>query len=77
MVKSIIDRQATPDVDHAFRTLRSVEFPWTAETVYLNNASTGPIPERTRRVLEEVTAKRTAPHLHPPASIAHVSCRFG
>lgn len=46
-----------------------MEFPWTAETVYLNNASTGPIPERTRRVLEEVTAKRTAPHLLPDREI--------
>src|SRR5439155_741464 len=41
------------------------EFPWTADTVYLNNASIGPIPERTRRVLDEFTAKRTAPHLLP------------
>jgi hypothetical protein len=24
--------------------LRAAEFPWTAETVYLNNASIGPIP---------------------------------
>src|SRR5207302_8091467 len=48
-----------------FRALRAAEFPWTAETVYLNNASIGPIPERTRRVLDEFTAKRTAPHLLP------------
>src|SRR5439155_412122 len=34
-----------------FRALRAAEFPWTADTVYLNNASIGPIPERTRRVL--------------------------
>src|SRR5205809_191597 len=38
---------------------------WTADTVYLNNASTGPIPERTRRALDEFTAQRTAPHLLP------------
>jgi len=48
-----------------FRALRAAEFPWTADTVYLNNASIGPIPERTRRVLDEFTAKRTAPHLLP------------
>src|SRR5207247_532945 len=41
------------------------EFPWTADTIYLNNASIGPIPERTRRALDEFTAKRTAPHLLP------------
>src|ERR1041385_6016927 len=44
-----------------FRALRAAEFPWTADTVYLNNASIGPIPERTRRALDEFTAKRTAP----------------
>jgi selenocysteine lyase/cysteine desulfurase len=48
-----------------FRSLRTAEFPWTADTVYLNNASIGPIPERTRRALDEFTAKRTAPHLLP------------
>ena len=48
-----------------FRGLRAAEFPWTADTVYLNNASIGPIPERTRRALDEFTAKRTAPHLLP------------
>jgi selenocysteine lyase/cysteine desulfurase len=49
----------------SFRALRTAEFPWTADTVYLNNASIGPIPERTRRALDEFTAKRTAPHLLP------------
>lgn len=48
-----------------FRALRAAEFPWTADTVYLNNASIGPIPERTRRALDAFTARRTAPHLLP------------
>jgi len=48
-----------------FRALRATEFPWTADTVYLNNASIGPIRERTRRALDEFTARRTAPHLLP------------
>ncbi len=48
-----------------FRALRAAEFPWTADTVYLNNAAIGPIPERTRRALDEFTSKRTAPHLLP------------
>ncbi|MGH7570127.1 MAG: aminotransferase class V-fold PLP-dependent enzyme [Gemmatimonadales bacterium] len=52
-------------VREAFKGLRASEFPWTADTVYLNNASIGPIPERTRRVLDAFTAKRTAPHLLP------------
>src|ERR1051326_9172921 len=49
----------------SLRALRASEFPWTADTTYLNNASIGPIPERTRRALDEFTAKRTAPHLLP------------
>ena len=49
----------------SFRALRTAEFPWTADTIYLNNASIGPIPERTRRALDEFTSKRTAPHLLP------------
>jgi len=52
-------------VRDSFRALRAAEFPWTADTVYLNNAAIGPIPERTRRTLDEFTAKRTAPHLLP------------
>lgn len=52
-------------VRDSFRALRATEFPWTADTVYLNNASVGPIPERTRRALDEFTARRTAPHLLP------------
>src|SRR2546429_6759023 len=53
------------DVRDSFRALRAAEFPWTADTVYFNNAAIGPIPERTRRTLDEFTAKRTAPHLLP------------
>jgi cysteine desulfurase / selenocysteine lyase len=49
----------------SFKALRDAEFPWTADTVYLNNAAIGPIPERTRRVVDAFTAKRTAPHLLP------------
>lgn len=47
------------------RELRDREFPWTAATIYLNNASVGPIPERTRLALDAFNAKRTAPHLLP------------
>ncbi|HXV90756.1 MAG TPA: aminotransferase class V-fold PLP-dependent enzyme [Gemmatimonadales bacterium] len=45
--------------------LRAAEFPWTAEAVYLNNASIGPIPERTRRALEDFNRRRTAPFRLP------------
>lgn len=41
--------------------LRRSEFPWTAETIYLNHASIGPIPERARRALEDHARERAAP----------------
>jgi selenocysteine lyase/cysteine desulfurase len=54
------------------RELRNREFPWTAATTYLNAASVGPIPERTRLALEAFNAKRTAPHLLPDRELAAV-----
>jgi selenocysteine lyase/cysteine desulfurase len=42
--------------------VRGMEFPWTAEAVYLNAASIGPLPARTRRAVEEFAALRSAPH---------------
>jgi selenocysteine lyase/cysteine desulfurase len=48
---------------HEVDLLRSAEFPWTSDTIYLNNASIGPLPERTRLVLEEFNRSRAAPHL--------------
>jgi cysteine desulfurase/selenocysteine lyase len=44
--------------------LRREEFPWAAagEAIYLNAASTGPLPERTLRVQAEFSRKRAAPH---------------
>jgi cysteine desulfurase/selenocysteine lyase len=51
---------ASYDVDR----LRREEFPWAAagEAVYLNAASTGPLPERTLRAQAEFSRKRAAPH---------------
>ncbi|MEO8088817.1 MAG: aminotransferase class V-fold PLP-dependent enzyme [Gemmatimonadales bacterium] len=46
-------------------SLRAQEFPWTADTTYLNNASVGPLPERTRKVLDEFNRKRAAPFQLP------------
>ena len=44
--------------------LRREEFPWAAagEAVYLNAASTGPLPERTLRAQADFSRKRAAPH---------------
>lgn len=55
----------TGSISRSLDAVREVEFPWTASSIYLNNASIGPIPERTRRALEEFNQKRTAPHLLP------------
>jgi cysteine desulfurase/selenocysteine lyase len=45
--------------------LRRTEFPWTDETVYLNNASIGPLPERTRLALEAFNRRRATPFRLP------------
>ncbi len=44
-------------------TLREREFPWAArgDAVYLDHASTGPLPLRTRRVIEAQGLKRAEP----------------
>ena len=60
---------SSAEMDRAVRDLRRTEFPWTAETTYLNNASIGPLPERTRRVLDDFTAMRTEPHRLPDSSL--------
>lgn len=45
--------------------LRQTEFPWTETTVYLNHASVGPLPERTRMALDAFNLKRAAPFQLP------------
>ena len=42
------------------RALREAEFPWADRCIYLNHASTGPLPQRARRAIEEFTAQRAA-----------------
>ncbi len=51
------------DVD----ALRREEFPWAAagETIYLNNASTGPLPQRTVAALDEWNRLRANPQRAP------------
>src|SRR6266850_1777859 len=49
----------SPSYDVA--ALRQAEFPWAVDTVYLDHASVGPMPERTRRALEQMGQKRARP----------------
>lgn len=44
--------------------LREREFPWAArgEAIYLNNASTGPLPQRTLAALRDFDERRAAPY---------------
>jgi selenocysteine lyase/cysteine desulfurase len=48
-----------------FRGLIEAEFPWAAQAVFLNTAGIGPLPARTRRVLEEWARLKAAPHELP------------
>lgn len=72
MIESTATESTHDQLAPTFRHLRESEFPWTAETTYLNNASIGPIPERTRRAVDAFTAKRTAPYLLPDRDLADV-----
>ncbi len=45
--------------------LRRAEFPWADETVYLNHASIGPLPERTRLALDAFNQRRATPFRLP------------
>ncbi len=65
------------EIADAVRDLRNREFPWTAATTYLNAASVGPLPERTRLAMEAFNAKRTAPHLLPDRELfaVHAAAR--
>lgn len=47
----------------AFGQIRAREFPWTADHVYFNNASVGPLPERTQQAIARIAAKRREPYL--------------
>ena len=60
-MNSATGQQAGYDV----AALRAAEFPWTDTTIYLNHASIGPLPERTRRVLDEFNRRRSMPYLLP------------
>jgi selenocysteine lyase/cysteine desulfurase len=51
-------------VSYDVEALRRDEFPWAAagETIFLNHASTGPLPARTVRAIEEWAYLRANPH---------------
>ena len=42
--------------------LRATEFPWADSRIWLDHASIGPLPERTRRALEETIGRRCRPY---------------
>jgi selenocysteine lyase/cysteine desulfurase len=53
---------ARPPAAYNVVALRAAEFPWADETVYLNHAGIGPLPERVRRDLAECLERRAAAH---------------
>ncbi len=48
-----------------FEALRTAEFGALGDAIYLNSASVGPMPERTRRAVERFNRMRAAPYLLP------------
>src|SRR5690348_11647660 len=58
------DTSACRVVTFDIEALREREFPWAAkgEAVYLNNASTGPLPERALAAIRDFDERRAAPY---------------
>ncbi len=52
-----------------FDALRVAEFAALGDAIYLNSASIGPLPERTRSAVERFNRKRAAPHLLPDSEL--------
>jgi selenocysteine lyase/cysteine desulfurase len=64
--KRVEEASFSPLTSHlSLSALRAQEFPWTAETIYLNNASIGPLPEQTRAELDAFNRRRAAPFQLP------------
>ena len=57
--------QSSPSLER----LRRDEFPWADGTTYLNHASIGPLPERTRLALEAFNRRRAMPYELPDREI--------
>jgi cysteine desulfurase/selenocysteine lyase len=57
--------RVTEQLGYDVAELRRTEFPWTRDAIYLNHASVGPLPERTRVALEAFNRRRAAPFLLP------------
>lgn len=60
---------ADPSPRYDVDALRRAEFPWSTDTIYLNHASVGPLPERTRLTLEDFNRRRSAPFLLPDREV--------
>lgn len=56
---------AAPAAGYNVRALRDAEFPGADQQIYLNHASTGPLPERTRRTLDAFSRDRATPFRLP------------
>src|SRR3954447_20976831 len=66
-VRAVVPSAPLTTVSGAVDTaaLRRAEFPWADETLYLNHASIGPLPERTRLALEVFNRRRAMPFQLP------------
>ncbi|HUR93190.1 MAG TPA: aminotransferase class V-fold PLP-dependent enzyme [Gemmatimonadales bacterium] len=65
MTAEPMSRRAPSAGPYDVAALRRAEFPWADETIYLNNASIGPLPERTRLALDAFNRRRSTPFRLP------------
>ena len=57
------------------QALRRDQFPWTAEHIYLDHASIGPLPSRTLAAVEAYNRERAAPYRLNHATLFDVLTR--
>jgi selenocysteine lyase/cysteine desulfurase len=63
---------AAGPISYDVRALRDTEFPGADRQIYLNHASTGPLPERSRRAVLEFMADRGSPFNLPDVRLQKV-----
>lgn len=60
-VESGSESVAATESGYDVGALRKAEFPWAVDTIYLDHASIGPLPERTRQMLVQMADRRSRP----------------
>ncbi len=61
LVSDSVDAAVSMDSGYDVAALRKAEFPWAVDTIYMDHASIGPLPERARQMLVHMADRRARP----------------